>query len=207
VLALALAGCGSAQATSQPRTSGPSGGGSAACTPPHTRTLIADHLARVYQLGKMVYGCLYRSDRSYRLGSSSFCTNSDRVGPIALSGTVAGYGVQRCGVDTGTAQVVARRLSDGRVLHASPATSRVPGAESYQSVGSLVVKADGAIGWIGVANSIVGRGAPVVDVRRLDAHGQAELDGGRGIAVRSLRLHGSRLSWLHSQRERSATLS
>jgi hypothetical protein len=110
-------------------------------------------------------------------------------------------------VDTGTAQVVTRRLSDGRVLHASPATSRVPGAESYQSVGSLVVKADGAVGWIGAAHSIIRNGSPVVEVRRFDAHGQAELDGGPGIALRSLRLHGSRLSWLHSGAERSATLS
>jgi hypothetical protein len=211
VLALALAACGASQASAPagtgPRAGAPSLGGSPGCAPSSARVLASDRYAEVYRLGDTVYGCSTSNGHRYRLGSAGFCTNADRVGPVALRGAVAAYGVQRCGVDTGTAQVVTRRLSDGRVLHTSPATSRVPGAESYQSVGSLVVKADGAVGWIGEAHSIIGKGSPVVEVRRFDAHGQAELDSGPAIAVRSLRLHGSRLSWLHSGAERSANLS
>jgi hypothetical protein len=207
VLALALAGCGSAQATLQGPTSAPSGGGSAACAPPGSRTLISDRQASVYQHGKTVYGCLFRGANRYRLGSAGFCTGSDRIGPIALSGAIAAYGIQRCGVDSGTAQAVARRLTDGAVLHIAAATSQVAGAESYQSVGAIVVKADGAVGWVGSAHSIVGHGPAVTEVHRIDRRGRAELDHGPGIAAGSLRLCGSQLSWLHSGRKRSATLS
>jgi hypothetical protein len=153
-----------------------------------------------------VYGCADRAGKSYRLGTSGFCTGADRVGPVALSGEVAAYGVQRCGVDTGTAQTVVRRLSDGAVLHTAPATSRFPGAESYQSLTAVVVKADGAVAWIGEARSIIGRGV-VIEVHRYDGGGQAQLDHGTGIAARSLRLRGSRLSWLHAGHTRTAILS
>jgi hypothetical protein len=161
----------------------------------------------VYEVGKAVYGCSDRGGRSYRLGTSGFCTGADRVGPVAVAGEMAGYGVQRCGVDTGTAQVLARRLTDGSVLRTAPATSRVPGAESYQSAAAVVVKADGAVAWIGQAHSIIGRGGDVIEVHRSDHRGQAELDRGQGIALRSLRLRGSRISWLHAGTGRSAPLS
>jgi hypothetical protein len=168
---------------------------------------MSDRQASVYQQGKTVYGCLFRGANTYRLGSAGFCTGSDRIGPIALSGAIAAYGIQRCGVDTGTGRAVARRLTDGAVLHTAAATSQIASAESYQSVASIVVKPDGAVGWIGQAHSIVGHGPVVIEVHRIDRRGRGELDHGPGIAARSLRLQGSRLSWLHSQRERSATLS
>lgn len=206
VLALALAGCGSSQATSQARTN-PRDGASANCAPAGAHILVSDRQASVYDLQKTVYGCALGTPGHVRLGSSGFCTMADKVGPVALSGRIAAYGVQRCGVDTGTAQVVVRRLSDGKVLRSSPATSRVPAAESYQSVGSLAVKADGAVGWIGDGHSIIGRGPEVIEVHRFDARGAARLDQGTGIAVASLRLRGSQLSWDHSGRVRSATLS
>ena len=209
VLALALAGCGAARATPEGGTSAPSGGGSPACAPPGSRTLASDRQASVYRQGKTVYGCSSLGGRTsiHRLGSAGFCTMSDKVGPVALSGQVAAYGIQRCGVDTGTAQVVVRRLTDGKVLHTAPATVRNAGAESYQLIGSIVVRADGAVGWIGQGHSIVGHGLAVVEVHRIDRRGPAELDHGAEIAVGSLRLTGSRLSWRHAGRERSATLS
>jgi hypothetical protein len=200
VLGLAVVGVGCSSVTAR------AGLSPFPCGPPAARSLALTRVARVFQQGKIVYGCSVRARHSYRLGSAGFCTNSDRVGPIALAGEVAAYGVQRCGVDTGTAQVVVRRLSDGRVLHTAPATSRVPGAESYQSVASLVVKADGAVGWIGAAHSIIGHGA-VIEVHRFDRSGQAQLDQGAEVGLRSLRLRGSQLTWLHSGSTRSASLS
>jgi hypothetical protein len=127
------------------------------------------------------------------------------VGPLALAGVTVAYGLSRFGVDTGTARVVVRRLTDGVVLREASATARVPGAESYQSVGALVVKPDGAVAWIGDGHSIIGRGS-VVEVHRYDRRGQAELDHGSGIVSGSLRLHGSQLTWTNSGRLRSATL-
>ena len=128
------------------------------------------------------------------------------MGPLALAGVDVAYGLSRFGVDTGTAQAVVRRLTDGAVLREASATARVPGAESYQLVAAIVVKADGAVAWIGEGHSIIGRG-PVVEVHRYDRHGQAELDHGSGIVGGSLRLKGSRLTWTHSSRRRSAILS
>ena len=81
----------------------------------------------------------------------------------------------------------------------------MPGPESYESVGSLVVKADGAVGWIGAAHSIIGRGK-FVEVHRLDRHGSAQLDQGAGITPTSLRLRRSQMTWLHSGSSRSAQL-
>jgi hypothetical protein len=171
--------------------------------------LVSDRQASVYRQGKAIYGCFSGGGRTkiYRLGSAGFCTMSDRVRPIALSGAVAAYGVQRCGIDTGTAQIVVRRLTDGTRLHTAPATSHNAGAESYQLVGSIVVKADGAVGWIGQSHPIVGHGHEVIEVHRIDRHGAAELDHGAGIAFESLRLHGSLLSWRNSGVQRSAPLS
>jgi hypothetical protein len=208
-LALAIAGCGSSQATSQARTAPrtePQPQASRDCGPASAKTLAASPLARVYELGKGVYGCTNRAGKSYRIGTSGFCTRADHVGPIAVSGQVAAYGVQRCGVDTGTGQVVVRNLAGGTIVRAAPATSRVPGPEAYQSVGAVVVKADGAVGWIGEARSIIGRGA-VIEVHRYEARGQAKLDQGAGIALASLRLQGSQLSWTHAGHTRTATLS
>jgi hypothetical protein len=180
---------------------GPGPCGGAAAT-----TIAADRSARIFRQGRTVYGCAGLGGRSYRLGSTGFCNGSDRIGPIALAGVAAAYGIERCGVDTGTTQVVVRRLNDGKLLHSDSATSRAPGPESFQSVGSIVVKANGAVAWIGQSHSIVGHRA-LLEVRRIDRHGAAELDHGAGIAVGSLRLHGSRLSWTHAHRGRSATLS
>jgi hypothetical protein len=160
----------------------------------------------VYELGKAVYGCANRTGKSYRLGTSGFCVGADRVGPVAVMGYFAAYGVERCGVDSGTAQAVVRRLTDGAVLRTAVATSSFPGPESYQSLGGIVVKADGAVAWIGEARSIIGRGE-VIEVHRYDSRGRAELDHGPGIALASLRLHRSQLSWKHAGHTRTATLS
>lgn len=160
----------------------------------------------MFERNKTVYGCSDVTGQTHRLGSAGFCNNSDRVGAIALNGAMAAYGVERCGVDTGTTLVVVRRLTDGKLLRTAPATAEVPGPESYQSVGSVVVKPGGAVAWIGEAQSIIRHGTMVVEVHRADRHGQAELDQGAGIAPGSLRLNGSRLTWTHSGRQRSTTL-
>jgi hypothetical protein len=176
------------------------------CAPAGVRALLANRRATVYARGENVYGCSSSSRRSYLLGASGRTLKAGRAGPLALAGADVAYGLSRFGVDTGTAQVVVRRLTDGVVLREASATTRVPGAESYQSVAALVVKGDGAVAWIGNGRSIIGR-RPVVEVHRYDGRGQAELDSGSRIASGSLRLHGSRLTWTNSARRRSATLS
>ena len=123
---VALAACESSSAlTSHGAAVPPSCAGNA-------HTLIADRQAIVYRRGSTVYGCSTRTGRSYRLGSTAFCTSSDRIGPIVLAGATAAYGVERCGVDTGTARVVVRRLIDGAVLHSASRPPECP-ARSHTS--------------------------------------------------------------------------
>jgi hypothetical protein len=184
--------------------SGAAGAARARCGPSGAHTLAASRVARVYALRNVVYGCS-TGGAQYKLGHQNSCVGSTRVAPVTVVGRLAAYGLERCGVDTGSTAVVVRRLSDGRQLHSAAATSP-PGAESYQSLGSLVLKGDGAVAWIGVGHSIVGHGPEVIEVRRLDRAGEALLDSGGAVASHSLRLHRSTLSWTHGGETRRARL-
>ncbi len=198
MVGVAVAGCVPAAGLSAPA------GRARGCVPDRARTLIANDRAAVYALGAGVYGCT-ASGRRYRLGASDRTLREGRAGPLALAGVDVAYGLSSFGVDTGTAQVLVRRLTDGVVLRKASATSHSAGAESYQSVAALVVKADGAVAWIGLGRSIIGR-RPVVEVHRYDRRGQALLDSGSAVATGSLRLHGSQLTWTKRGQRRSATL-
>jgi hypothetical protein len=177
----------------------------ARCGPATGQTLAADKAARVYALGNTVYGCALGGMRSYRLGQRQTCIGTSRAGPaVTVAGRLAAYGLSRCGVDTGFTQVLVRRLTDGTQLRAVPATSP-PGPESFQSVDSLVLKADGAVAWIGTGRSIVGHGK-VIEVRKADRGGAALLDSGAAVDSGSLRLRHSKLTWKHGGETRSATL-
>jgi hypothetical protein len=127
------------------------------------------------------------------------------VAPFALAATVVAYGLERCGIDTGSAVVIVKRLSTGRQLRSLPATTGALSPESYQHVGSLAVRADGSVAWIGVATSII-RHSQTIEVHRADGRGIAELDSGLAIDPRSLRLHGTTVSWRHADLLRAATL-
>jgi hypothetical protein len=128
------------------------------------------------------------------------------VQPVAVAGEVAAYGLERCGVDTGSSAVVVRRLTNGRRLKSAPATTKPVGPESYVTVRSLVVKADGAAAWIALASSLLAH-RQEIEVHTSDKHGQRLLDSGGGIDPASLRLRGSKLTWTHGGARRSATLS
>lgn len=202
--AVALGSCGASYgAGSSP--SHPASSRSAACHPSGSHTIVANRLARAFTLSGVVYACAERSGKRYRLGRVTFCIGSDRAGPVALSGELVAYGLERCGVDTGFSQVVVRSLSTGRQTRAEAATSTPLGPESYASVDAIVVKGDGSIGWIADASSIVGH-RRIREVRRSDATGTTLLDSSPAIVAGSLRLHGSRLTWRRGRSMRSATL-
>jgi hypothetical protein len=200
VLLAALTACGSSSGMSSGSSSSPS------CAPAHATALAADGRASVYVSSGHVYGCANSTHRRYLLGASARSIREGRAGPVVLAGVDVAYGLSRFGVDTGSTQVMVRRLTDGKLLHGAPATSSVAGPESYQSVSALVLKPDGAVAWIGQSNSIGGRGHGV-EVHRFDTRGQSVLDRGSGIGPSSLRLRGSVLSWTNSGRRRSATLN
>jgi hypothetical protein len=191
-------------AAALPLAAASSRGSSSWCGPVAGHTIAADAVARVYTVGDTVYGCASGGAKSYKLGQRASCIGASRVSPVKVAGRMAAYGLERCGVDTGFTEVVVRRLTSGAQLHSLAATSP-PGAESFQSVDSLVLKPDGAVAWIGSGSSIVGHGR-LVEVRKADRSGEALLDSGSAIDPRSLRLRRSTLTWKHASSTRSATL-
>ncbi len=203
VALLVLASCGSSAAKS-------TGGSTAAatrCGPAGARTLAANGGVRVYILGQGVYGCSAARSRSFRLGNVSRSIRESRAGPVAVAGDLAAYGLQDFGVDTVRASVVVRRLTDGKELEQLRVT-RAVGAESFESVGSIVVRASGAVAWIGSEHSIgPGRqGSVEVHSAGPGTGGGRLLDSSPDIKPASLRLHRSSLSWIDGGATRHATL-
>ena len=175
------------------------------CGPANAKTLATSHAARVYGSAHGVYGCAAGAGRTYRLGQRPTCVGAARIAPVVVTGILAGYGAERCGVDTASAEVIVRRLTDGRVLTRVPATTTSVGAEFFQSVTALVLKGDAAVAWIAVNRSIISTNS-ATEVHRDDRAGSALLDSGAGIATRSLRRDGSLVTWKHDDRLRHARL-
>jgi hypothetical protein len=164
-------------------------------------------VARAYSVGGVVYGCSVPGHHRFRLGNASTgLFPRTHIDGVAVGGRVAAYGQATMGVDTRPVEVIVRRLSDGVQLGTFPATNAVF-AESFQSIGSIVVRGDGAVAWIGELNSIGAR-HPTIQVlkaRPSDTRGTV-LDSGTAIDPASMRLDGSTLTWRHGGATRHAPL-
>ena len=209
-VAVALGACGVLLA------GGPTGskaaGESSPCRPSGSQTIAEDHAGRVFTTTvsgvTSTYGCLFRLGRIWPLDSAGHDLHS-RVDSrtLRLRSPWIGYAQRFMGVDTVSSVVVVTDLRTGRTEHRHAATSEVPGPESVVSVADIALQGDGDVAWTGAADSIVGHGTPVREVERIDRRGFAVLESGADIALRSLKLTGSRLSWMaggtrHSDRLR-----
>jgi hypothetical protein len=182
------------------------------CGPVDAPTLASSSEARVYSSHGSVYGCSFVGHRAFRLGTTARSIHESRVEPVVVAGDAAAYGLVSFGVDTVSASVVVRRLTDGKQL-ANFAVTRSAVPEGVESVRSLALKSNGAVGWIGLAHSIVG-GREVIEVHAVDAPASPParasanrlLDSGAQVAPASLRLHGSTLTWKHGAATRHAAL-
>jgi hypothetical protein len=175
------------------------------CSPRGARTLLAAGGTRIFSLSGSIYGCSEAAGRRFRLGSAGVCIGAERAGPFALAGPTVGYALQRCGVDTGTTELIARRLTDGRQLRTARAIRAVLAPETFVTVGSIVVAGDGALAWIASAASLAShRQAREVD--RAGRSGFSTLDSGSAIDAGSLTGHGSILTWRHGGSIHSAPL-
>jgi hypothetical protein len=159
----------------------------------------------VYATSGQVFGCAGGARARYALGQLTTCLRGALVGPVRVAGVRVVYAVKRCGVDTGTSQVLVRRLDSGRTIAALPATATRLGAESYVTVSSLVLAGNGSVGWITQAGSIVGH-RRLTEVHARDSQGARVLDSGPTIAAGSLALVGSQLRWRDAGRTRTARL-
>jgi len=199
VVLVVLAACGPSVAKSAGSTAA-----ATRCGPASARTLAANGRVRVYAQNQVVYGCSVARGRSFRLGHAARALSESQVGPVAVAGDLAAYGLRSFGVDTVSASVVIRRLTDGTEVKQLRAT-RAVGAEAFESIGSVAVLANGAVAWIGSERSIVGHRS-AIQVHAAGAGGDQVLDSGPNIGPTSLRLHGSRLSWVDGGATRHATL-
>jgi hypothetical protein len=179
------------------------------CGPATAPTLASSGQARVYSWHGGVFGCSFAQRRAFRLGTTARSLHELRVQPVVVVGTFVAYGLTSFGVDTISATVVLRRLTDGRRLADFGAT-HVGLVEGAQSVRSLALTSSGAVAWIGVAQSIVAHRQVIEVHAAASASGMGSvdrvLDSSSQIAPTSLRLHGSMLTWRHGTSTRHATL-
>jgi hypothetical protein len=201
---VALAACGSSSA--EPDKPATSTGAVVGCAPPGARVIASSTVAQAFSLGDNVYGCSDRTGRRSKLGKADFCIGTQRAGPVAVTGDLAAYGLETCGTDTGFTIVVVRRLTDGKQLFSDSATTNPLGPESYETVDSLVLKADAAVAWIADGRSIV-QNKKDIEVHEAHKGRQTLLDSGAPVKTRSLQLHGSKLTWRHGKTTRSAVLN
>ncbi len=199
-----LGSCGNAGSPSAGTSTRPPGA-AGRCSPTGARSLLTGRDARVFVRSGSVYGCSERSGRRVLLGTARTCVGAERAGPFALSGELVGYALERCGVDTGAGEVVARRITDGSQLRTAPAMRGAPGPESFVTVGSIAVGGDGALAWIASASSPATH-RQAREVNRTDGSGVSTLDSGPGIDPGSLTLHAATLTWRRGGSIRSAPL-
>ncbi len=86
-----------------------------------------------------------------------------------------------------------RRLDSGHILHQLDSTTGPVPVEGFQSVDSIVVKADGAVAWIVKVGSIV-RPESETELNRVDRRGEATLTRSANLNASSLKLRGSQLA-------------
>ena len=129
-----------------------------------------------------------------------------RVGPVALAGVDAAYGLTYSGVDTISADVVVRSLADGAVLRRRDSWSGTSAPEYFQTVDDIAVKRDGSVAWVVREGSIVSGNETDTEVEKSDRSKGTLLDRSSQIKVHSLLLHGSRLSWQDGSATQHATL-
>ena len=204
---LALLATATALAACATSASGSSSASGAVCGPTSAKTLAASPQARVYASGDSAYGCAAGDHGQIRLGSRRSCIGSPRVGPVTVVGALTAYGLETCGVDTGSTVVNVRRLTDGKQLRRASAAGPLGplGPESYEAVESLALAKSGSVAWIVSTNSLATHQRSV-EVRRADPRGNALLDSGAAIAIHSLRLTGSTLHWRDGGQMRTASL-
>ncbi len=193
----AISACSAAAAT----TSTPA----APCGPTAARTLAASGSARVYAVGRLVYGCAAGGGgRRVALGTTNLCIRSVQVQAVTVAGRLAAFGAQTCGVDTGSSVVRVQRLTDGHTLFTHPAVSTA-GPESYTTVTAIAADGTGDVAWVAHSSSIV-RHAQSTAVYAAAGATVHRLDTGNAIEPGSLRLNGTTVRWQNGSRRRSGRL-
>jgi hypothetical protein len=210
-------------------------GASAPCEPDGSKTLAETRDARVYQVARersghstlYTYGCLRASGSQVLLASDAEPSAIFPLPAISLIGPYVGYAVDTdSDPDAPGGRVTYVEVDDMRPQEPGQEEAGLvvnAGAKDVARVGGLKVSSHGAVIWI--ACPAPSEGSLASDPRgkcakpgtydrvfraHLDPSGAAhveQLDRGVGIDPRSLRrAHGSRVTWRHGKRKKSAKL-
>ena len=146
------------------------------------------------------YACLYSAGRAFYLSGAEHY-EYERV---HFAGAYVAF-VQN--VEASDESVGEMDLRSGRLRTFEIATP-IENSVCY-AVGSLALRADGGIAWIGtnfLGFACISPPGPEIEVRRHDRRGLRLLDSATTIAPGSLRLRTGVLSWTHGGVRRTATL-
>ena len=144
------------------------------------------------------YGCLFSANEAFRLGQDD--DDDFDLGSFRLVAPYVGYEEQACvGLGCGYS-VIVRDLRDGGKLREAPE----PATDGFGKVTDLELKDNGSVAWI--ANSPPFSPTPARSVWASDGLGTRRLDTGPDIALESLALNGSVLSWVNGGLSRSSVL-
>lgn len=177
---------------------------SAGCGPRGASTLVEGARIRVYAvIGRshdsgravpLLFGCLEPNGRPRLLGSARSGTQVYRhkalpfanVRTLRMHAPWVAYAAISSGVDTWSLAVRVRNLRTNARRNCPIAVTRAP--ERGPSLTGIEVSGGGAVAWIGTRDS-------QRQVVSCTAAGEQILDEGLGIALHSLTLRGSLLSW------------
>ena len=182
------------------------------CTLKGARTVVANRHVRIFNAshakhGGLTFGCLRSADRAYALGFVGECQNNDVVDTAVVAGTFAALNVNTCGLASSESRIALVTLRNGHVVFASEPLSTPGDPDGYDAIRGMVVTPRGRMAWVAVR---IARGVVVAAEVRRRAHGPDRrsvlLDSGSDIDPRSLRRHGSRVSWVKGGVARSAAL-
>lgn len=182
---------------------GPGAASGISCRPGSgTFTIAHSSSARIFSASNgNDYACLYSSGQVRYLST----TEHYQYRLVRFAGPYVAF-VQN--IAAGDDHVGVMNLSTGRLrnfrIASAVGNSICPGVEA------LVLKADGAIAWIGTnflpAFACTNPPAPVIEVRRRDRRGLRILDSNGTIALHSLQLTGSTLKWVDAGQAKTASL-
>jgi hypothetical protein len=183
----------------------------AACGAASDQTVVADRAARIYRVPTPAGNTPLASSYEYlgctpshakpRLLASTGPTASIRE--IRLRGAIAGFIVDRTGVDTGQMTLKVLDLADGHVLHTVVTNYMVP--VSVTSIVTYVLARSGNIAWA-IAQSGDLRPHEIVTISRAIGRSVRTLEQGPSIRASSLRLRGHVLDWVDGGHHRHARL-
>ena len=123
------------------------------CAPAGATILRSSALARVYAVGRTLYGCTAAYTTKLGALQGTVALPAVRITRYLLAGRYVGFDTIQMGVDTFNSTVTLIDLQNG-VRADSPATAPLARPESFRTVTQMAISADGIVAWIGRAAAI-----------------------------------------------------